>query len=175
MPSNIKSVCEHIKNVRKSLKSAEDSFRSNNDMRGELDLMLAEAEMQHLREKRGFGFKWTRQKLAFAFAVLLTLTGTGGWLWAKQAFVQPGMPTQVATETQSARGKPIVQEKAVNQAEQAPKNSELPLPTKLEQPQPIGGEIVYKEKNKIEPSLPVPDAEIRNLVRAARKTLSESN
>ena len=52
MSGNLKNVCDHIRNVRNSLKNAEDSFRSNNDMRGELDLMLAEAEMQHLREKR---------------------------------------------------------------------------------------------------------------------------
>ena len=71
MSGNIKNVCDHIRNVRNSLKNAEDSFRSNNDMRGELDLMLAEAEMQHLREKRGLAAIWTRQRLAAIAACLM--------------------------------------------------------------------------------------------------------
>lgn len=40
-----KSICEHIRNVKSSLENAEKSFRENNGMRGELDLMLAEAEI----------------------------------------------------------------------------------------------------------------------------------
>ena len=34
-----KSICEHIRNVKSSLENAEKSFRENNGMRGELDLM----------------------------------------------------------------------------------------------------------------------------------------
>lgn len=55
-----KSICEHIRNVKSSLENAEKSFRENNGMRGELDLMLAEAEIKHLREKRGWVSVWTR-------------------------------------------------------------------------------------------------------------------
>lgn len=50
-----KSICEHIRNVKSSLENAEKSFRENNGMRGELDLMLAEAEIKHLR-KNAAGF-----------------------------------------------------------------------------------------------------------------------
>ena len=43
-----KSICEHIRNVKSSLENAEKSFRENNGMRGELDLMLAEAEIKQI-------------------------------------------------------------------------------------------------------------------------------
>ena len=38
-----------IKIVKQWLNSAEDSFAKDNAVRGHLDLMLAEAEMKHLR------------------------------------------------------------------------------------------------------------------------------
>ena len=77
-----KSICEHIRNVKSSLENAEKSFRENNGMRGELDLMLAEAEIKHLREKRGWVSVWTRQRLALLAAAIVVLAGYGGWLYA---------------------------------------------------------------------------------------------
>lgn len=74
-----KSICEHIRNVKSSLENAEKSFRENNGMRGELDLMLAEAEIKHLREKRGWVSVWTRQRLALLAAAIVVLAGYG-WL-----------------------------------------------------------------------------------------------
>ena len=73
-----KSICEHIRNVKSSLENAEKSFRENNGMRGELDLMLAEAEIKHLREKRGWVSVWTRQRLALLAAAIVVLAGYGG-------------------------------------------------------------------------------------------------
>ena len=68
-----KSICEHIRNVKSSLENAEKSFRENNGMRGELDLMLAEAEIKHLREKRGWVSVWTRQRLALLASAIVVL------------------------------------------------------------------------------------------------------
>ena len=63
-----RSVCNRIRNARASLDNAERSFRSNQEVRGELDLMLAEA--------------WTRHTLAACFAVLVLASGCLGWWWA---------------------------------------------------------------------------------------------
>ena len=65
-----RSVCSRIRNARASLDNAERSFRSNQEVRGELDLMLAEAELDNLRQKR-HGVSWTRHMLAACFAVLV--------------------------------------------------------------------------------------------------------
>ena len=76
-----RSVCSRIRNVRASLDNAERSFRSNQEVRGELDLMLAEAELDNLRQKR-HGVSWTRHMLAACFAVLVLASGCLGWWWA---------------------------------------------------------------------------------------------
>ena len=88
-----KSICEHIRNVKSSLENAEKSFRENNGMRGELDLMLAEAEIKHLREKRGWVSVWTRQRLALLAAAIVVLAGYGGWLYAGTV-EEPGVKLQ---------------------------------------------------------------------------------
>ena len=76
-----RSVCSRIRNARASLDSAERNFRSNQEVRGELDLMLAEAELDNLRQKCP-GFSWTRHMLAACVAVLLLASGCLGWWWA---------------------------------------------------------------------------------------------
>ena len=76
-----RSVCSRIRNARASLDSAERNFRSNQEVRGELDLMLAEAELDNLRQKRS-RFSWTRHMLAACVAVLLLASGCLGWWWA---------------------------------------------------------------------------------------------
>ena len=100
-----KSICEHIRNVKSSLENAEKSFRENNGMRGELDLMLAEAEIKHLREKRGWVSVWTRQRLALLAAAIVVLAGYGGWLYAGTV-EEPGVKLQnpVAEKFASNRG-----------------------------------------------------------------------
>ncbi len=77
-----KDIYDNIDDVKCSLDNAQRSFRKNNGLRGELDLMLAEASIRYLREKRGFASVWNRQKLAAVLAVLLVLAGYGGWWYA---------------------------------------------------------------------------------------------
>ena len=76
-----RSVCSRIRNAKASLDNAERSFRNNQEVRGELDLMLAEAELDNLRQKRP-GISWTRHTLAACFAVLVLASGCLGWWWA---------------------------------------------------------------------------------------------
>ena len=86
-----RSVCSRIRNARASLDNAERSFRSNQEVRGELDLMLAEAELDNLRQKRP-GISWTRHTLAACFAVLVLASGCLGWWWASAYGVVPTPP-----------------------------------------------------------------------------------
>ena len=79
-----RSVCSRIRNARASLDNAERSFRSNQEVRGELDLMLAEAELDNLRQKRP-GVSWTRHTLAACFAVLVLASGCLGW-WCASSY-----------------------------------------------------------------------------------------
>ncbi len=168
MSGNIKNVCEHIKNVRNSLNKAEDSFRSNNDMRGELDLMLAEAEMQHLREKRGFAAVWTRQRLAAIAAFLLVLTGAGGWFWAKNSLPSKPAELVIAQKTIMPDEKKIPSSAYI--MESGPENIKKQTLTQ-DEPQVLPQKTQIVEKAVLQ----VPENEVRNLVRTARKTLNDSN
>ena len=161
--------------MRKSLKSAEDSFRSNNDMRGELDLMLAEAEMQHLREKRGLTFNWTRQKLAAVFAVVLMLTGITGWLWAKNSI--PPVVTDLPVIAASTQDSPVAKVLAIQAKTSVQVNEVAPEQVINEVVPPVQQDkIVYNEGPIVQQAgLQVPENEVRDLVRTARKTLSKSN
>ena len=61
-PSN--SVFRRIRSVKSSLDNAEQSFLDNKDIRGELDLMLAEAELKNLRKKKDVPWSWNRHLFA---------------------------------------------------------------------------------------------------------------
>ena len=168
MSGNIKNVCDHIRNVRNSLKNAEDSFRSNNDMRGELDLMLAEAEMQHLREKRGLAAIWTRQRLAAIAACLMVLTGVGGWFWARNSLPQTTADVVIAQSTIVPDEKKIP--RSTSSMERVPENIKKQTTIQEET------KVLPQKTEQVEKAvLQVPENEVRNLVRTARKTLNDSN
>lgn len=78
------SLFQRIRNARQSLDNAEKSFQDDKEMRGELDLMLAEAELKNLRNKKTFPWSWNRQSLAFCIAMLLAITGIGGWCYGRE-------------------------------------------------------------------------------------------
>ena len=48
-----RTLFHRIRCIKSSLDKAEQSFMDNKDIRGELDLMLAEAELKNLRRKKG--------------------------------------------------------------------------------------------------------------------------
>lgn len=133
-----KDIYENIDDVKCSLDNAQRSFRKNNGLRGELDLMMAEASIRYLREKRGFASVWNRQKLAAALAVLLVLAGYGGWWYAgithdgeekpqvmQSAVVQQAEPQMQQAEPQmqqTDKADKTRQEDAVKAAEPAESN-----------------------------------------------------
>ena len=111
-----RSVCSRIRNAKASLDNAERSFRSNQEVRGELDLMLAEAELDNLRQKRQ-GISWTRHTLAACFAVLILASGCLGWWWAS---AYGGNTTNAA----GLQGKPATAEIK----EPASRDKQIPVP-----------------------------------------------
>ena len=62
------SLLRRIRSAKSSLENAEQSFKDNQSMRGELDLMLAEAELKTLRKKSSLPWNWNRQILALSAA-----------------------------------------------------------------------------------------------------------
>ena len=158
------SLFRRIRNVKSSLDNAEQSFLDNKDIRGELDLMLAEAELKNLRKKKDVPWSWNRQLLAGCIAVLLVLAGVGGWYFARDHY-KPRSSTTIVPAAASAA--------AVDEAPPQP----------VAQPQEARS-VVTKEqaKDSVTEAAPkqnqsqvsISKSDLRKLVQSARVELSNS-
>ena len=162
-----KSLFRRIRSVKSSLDNAEQSFLDNKDIRGELDLMLAEAELKNLRKKKDGPWSWNRQALAACAAVLLVLAGAGGWYFARghyKARAQEAVPPVVAgasVQAKSEQGAPVKEQPASTTAKEVQKSSG----TELSQEQ---------EKQAKQSQVSISKADLHKLVQSARVELSNS-
>lgn len=177
-----KGICDQIKTLQSNLKNAEESFKAHNGARGELDLMLAEAQMQFLREKRGSKSFWARQTLAIGIAGILVLVGVGSWFWAKSTVNQ--------SELAATQVRPVINVVQIEQPHPLMPTTKAEVATENVNAMPTNGSgAEYKiketeslpEKQNVSTTQVVKNTplaetqEMRNLVRVARKRLSESN
>lgn len=155
------ALLRRIRCIKSSLDNAEQSFLDNKEIRGELDLMLAEAEMQNLRRKKDVPWSWNRQLLAGCAAVLLVLAGFGGWYCAKDHYLQPQETTTVYIPTSKSKAAtpiptvPVAQEATQTAQHNVSKN-------------PVGEVIPNKQQ------VTISNADLHKLVRSARVELSNS-
>ena len=174
-----RSVCSRIRNVRASLDNAERSFRSNQEVRGELDLMLAEAELDNLRQKRS-GISWTRHMLAACFAVLVLASGCLGWWWAsayggnttnaaglqgtpeiaEQKELTTGTDKEISVPRQGIIPSAAVSEKKAD----VKKKPEVPAPTAVAVPK-------QQQTGNREGSIRLSAGQMRQLIRSGRQEL----
>lgn len=148
------SLLKRIRAIKSSLDKAEKSFENDSKMRGELDLMLAEAEMNNLRKKQGWS--WNRQLLAGCVALFVIAASLGGYYYARGRY-----KARYAKEAQAAI-------KAAQQdMQQRDKAVEL-VPEK-------GKEQVQQkpEQPAQEEQLQVSKLQLRDLVRSARRELKD--
>ena len=158
------SLFRRIRNVKSSLDNAEQSFLDNKDIRGELDLMLAEAELKNLRKKKDVPWSWNRQLLAGCIAVLLVLAGVGGWYFARDHYKQRSSTTIVPAAASAA---------AVDEAPPQPV-------TKPQKARSVG--TTEQAKDSVTEAAPkqnqsqvsISKSDMRKLVQSARVELSNS-
>ena len=173
-----KSVFSRIRNARNSLDNAERSFSSHQEIRGELDLMLAEAELQKLRQKRGGRIGWTRHTFAACAAVLLLAAGGLGWWWAsaygehtsQAASSAPG-PVAVSEKKESVQTAETIKTNGVQvKANVAPEAalSGVPAPPAEETARPAPHAVVPDASMPIQVSA----GQLRQLIRSGKQELS---
>ena len=158
------SLFRRIRNVKSSLDNAEQSFLDNKDIRGELDLMLAEAELKNLRKKKDVPWSWNRQLLAGCIAVLLVLAGVGGWYFARDHYKQRSSTTIVPAAASAA---------AVDEAPPQPvtKPQEARSVVRTEQAKNSVTEAAPKQNQS---QVSISKSDLRKLVQSARVELSNS-
>ena len=165
MEQSGRSLMQRIRSVKSSLENAEQSFKENQDMRGELDLMLAEAEMKNLRRRQAVPWNWNRQTLALCAACMLALAGFGGWYWAQggsyEAAADPSVTAAEALSHNDADKQPPQQRQAavINQNNHSSSNA--------------AGSGGAKEAESARAQLS--EQEMWRLVRSARAELSNAN
>jgi len=177
-----KNVYQHLSSAKKWLTRAEEAFDKERDIRGELDLMLAQAELQHVKEvsrSKHWRHKYTvvRHGVALTCAVVMAV-GLGGVYWwtSKPDRVVPvplaqkvSVPVESQIQSSSNGGKlPAVSteaKKVVVVTEAAPPVQHVAAPN------PISQEKKAESSQQVEPAVAISPDEMQKLVRAAGKTL----
>lgn len=162
-----------IQATKQWLSRAEEHFDRDASMRGQLDLLLAEAELRSTREfvENGTGkLKQTvlQQSIAFGLAATLVVAGMGGtwWWWRSQAPHQTNSASRVNPPT------------LVMPAIMAPVSDKSAMVDKRSEPAPVtvveaksSVQEVKKEQMSVGEKQEVTPEEMKRLIQAAGQTL----
>lgn len=180
-----KHMNRHLRSARQWLSKAEEAFDKDHDVRGELDLLLAQAELQHAKEKKtsrrwNLGNPLLRHGLALGLAVFVATMGLGGAYWFLHE-QNRAVPIPLAQEEHPVRNaQPISAFQVTVQASQQPlvtenrpveSGSAANAAVDIAKPLAIkAGEITLPPKAE-EADTQLPAAEMHKLLRAAAKSL----
>ena len=158
-----------IQAARQWLNQAEEHFGGNSPVRGEMDLLLAEAELRSTREtlrsgQRWLTLTWIRQGVAFLLAASIVSASLGvAWWWWQES--RP-VPVAVAVPAPAAPAPPVpVRQRAV-----APAQKPAPMPaTAVEST--IPGQEVNNADRPANRESSVSQDEMKRLIQAAGQSL----
>lgn len=167
MAKSSHTLFQRIRCIKSSLDSAEQSFLDNKDIRGELDLMLAEAELKNLRRKKDRPWSWNRQLLAGCMAVMLVMAGAGGWYVAKDHYKNR---TVVTKQPQAAAAAPAKKPLSEPQAA-VPKAKVERIVVEKE----VKQDLPVQTEKPVENRVNISKADMHKLVQSARVELSNAN
>lgn len=181
----------HLRSARQWLTRAEESFDKESNIRAELDLMLAQAELQHAKEAKRAGewrYKYLvmRHGVAFGLAMLVAVGGLGGTFYmiqGRQTVIPPSaveQPTHSVHKTDLQVGPDTATASQTSNAKVVDSVStrvtEVPVTTI--QAQPVSVKTTDRQEARIlqhketaDSSLELPPDEMQKLMRAAGKSL----
>lgn len=184
MQSKWKRVGQRVNAAKRWLAKAEEEFSNERPMRGELNLMLAEAELKRLKESEPTRRRaWLKHGAAFGIAAVLVCAVSGIWLLLTPANV---VPTVSAITSESAKTMVPVKKSDSTVASTLASANNAPLQhstsvvaeattpsVRLEQQPIVDNKQTEKVFVKERPSagIGMSDAEMRQLVRKAGQTL----
>lgn len=168
----------HLRSAKEWLTRAEESFDKDRNIRGELDLFLAQAELQHVREansSRQWRYKYPllRHALSFVLATTIVTVGFGAYWWSSERDIAVPVPL-AAQEPISIPVAKVTGEVAINQARAA--EPQQPVVAAIVDSSPVVTPTAERQE-KAEPmhqpekeNLLPPD-EMQKIIRAAGKSL----
>ena len=180
MAKNRNTFRHHIRAAREWLGRAENSLDKENDIRGDLNLMLAQAELQRAKESKGLAAKpsWWARLAPVAMAMLLV-----GGCFACFRLEQPAPAPLTAAESpvsaiQASREDkvPVQPEAASVQAAAPATSAAVPIVSaaavepKIPQPEKVP-HIQSVEPAVVQPAARVPSAHMQKLMQAAGRSL----
>jgi len=180
MNNERQKVKKHISAAKDWLGRAENSMDRKNDVRGDLDIMLAQAELQQAKETR-LGYGWRKWLVRLSPILVALLLGIG-----YMVFLQVASPTPADSHEQSSSPAPAVdyQESAeeapkLEVADSAEKTEAVPRSYEVSpsKDSPVADNGLEKkgEAPVISPAITenIPEADMQKLMQAAGKTLRE--
>lgn len=181
MQSKWKRVGQRVNAAKRWLAKAEEEFSKERPMRGELNLMLAEAELKRLKESEPTWRRfWMRHGAAFGAAAVLVCVVSGVWLLMPRAVLMSATVPTVVSEPVKAMAPvklPVAEPLTVAIAaplQHTPVVAEATAPSaRLEQQETAADKQPEKVFVRERPaaSVGMSDAEMRQLVRKAGQTL----
>jgi hypothetical protein len=167
----------HLRSAKVWLTRAEESFDKNSRIRGELDLILAQAELQHARETSLSGQErrhnpFLRHATSFVLAAAIVAAGIGAY-WG---FSERHAAVPIPLAAQEAKVPPVIQKASdaaapVRVEDQRPAMPKPISNTPQETVMPVGRpETTVRSQPAEKENLLSPD-EMKNVIRAAGKSL----
>jgi len=179
------NMCQHLRSAKEWLTKAEEAFDKQHDVRAELDLMLAQAELQHVKETNR-SRQWRYKYLAFRHGLALTLAmcmavAVGGVYWwtTKPELVAPvplaeqaRLPVGVAPQGNNI----LPVERLANSLILPLSQKAEPLPQieqsrQVEQPRQVEQRRLVEQPRQEEQPVALSADDMQKLVRAAGKSL----
>ena len=166
---------EHVRAAREWLGRAEDSLAQEDHIRGDLDVMLAQAELQRATEV-GEGHarrRWLRRLLPAGAAALVAALVWGAWPSAPPLDERPPAMTESVPRASENVVKPVASVPMMREAS-APPPMAAGEP-RGEEALPLEGagieEMAMEEAPSPSPSVRVPSRDMQKLMRAAGQSL----
>ena len=165
-----------VKSVKKWLDKAEQSYSSDKEISGEINLIMAQAEMQRLKEVHPYRNvkKWGIRCCSFLAAVLI-LFGVNTF----SDFVKPNNPAVIPGNGQVAKGKAVALKetdnlKIINEIKETPQKVEVVEMSEQVKPVIIEPASISAANSSVPPTISTPvmsQQEIQSVVGEAGRTL----
>jgi hypothetical protein len=170
----------HLRSAKDWLTRAEESFDKDSNIRGELDLFLAQAELQHFREatkSRQWRYKYPflRHAISFILATTIVTVGFGAFWWSSERDIAVPVPLAAQEQNSIPVTQKVVGEVAITQVRAAEPQQNVHVAT-IANSSPVVTPTAERQERAEHLSQPeteklLPPDEMQKIIRAAGKSL----